>query len=333
MDRIIHQESERQRYEHLMDGLAGFPKSQTVASFISHMGWKMFGIFAHSEAFRSAADEFDIGKWKLLMVQIAQNAFSLEMFARLRCLEWRGLFLKHTIAAPKSLLQALGPESRLPVTHHHHFVLSSNGKWHEPTSADHLQEHTEHSIVNSRAWPDASVKVRDPSIRRRLNGNCDVCGYETRCDCVLRSLAGSLIELVPSSVRGTGVRALTNFQAGDILDQYVGELCPPSFPGDAIYGLVLESKEAQGMSKTRAVLSPKRYGNWLRFLEHSCDASVRFHCRTVGDRIILTAEANRDIGFGEEITVDYGHAYWRDKNCCCGEEKCYSNPMSQERVK
>ncbi len=71
-----------------------------------------------------------------------------------------------------------------------------------------------------------------------------------------------------------------------------------------------------------AAISAKRYGNWTRFINHSCEAGTRFSVVRVGDRWRSVVRATRDVEVFEEVTVDYGEGYWRGKRCECGSEGC-----------
>lgn len=54
-----------------------------------------------------------------------------------------------------------------------------------------------------------------------------------------------------------------------------------------------------------------RYGNWTRFVNHSCkDQSVAFTEKTIGDRTLPAVVAERDIDMFQELTISYGKHYW-----------------------
>ena len=101
----------------------------------------------------------------------------------------------------------------------------------------------------------------------------------------------------------------------------MGEIYPATDTSDPIYGFDF-SLPHQGLDDTIAVISAKRYGNWTRFINHSCDASARFHTVRVGERYRVVVKSVREVGLFEELTVDYGEAYWNGRRCQCGAEGC-----------
>ncbi|KAL2010261.1 hypothetical protein VTN00DRAFT_6068 [Thermoascus crustaceus] len=129
----------------------------------------------------------------------------------------------------------------------------------------------------------------------------------------------TLVELVEYPLKGVGVRSVSKFNEGDVLDFFVGELRPLDYEGDPTYALRLRAKREE-----RALICPKRYGNWTRFTNHSCGPSTRFCSRTIGGKVVMIVEAIRDIGLFEDITVDYGPEYFKNtgRMCYCFEHEC-----------
>lgn len=281
--------------------------------------WTVFSMCAHSEAFRRACLEASQLAWDAFLMNIQENSHSIEVFARTRNLDWHGPLLTQPTYKYPDMSAALGPADRLSDEHPHHFVQTPDRGLRYPTYEGYIQTHMHQCSFNPAHW---EKDYPDPTIRTRADGDCHLC-MATACKCELGSLAGNLIELVEYENKGTGVRALTNFTKGDILDQFVGEIRPPQYPHDEVYGL--EHPEAAYTSPIAALISPKRRGNWTRFINHSCNASTVFELRTVGTRTMMTIETDRDISFGEEITVDYGSGYWKgEEKCQCGEKECCS---------
>lgn len=82
-----------------------------------------------------------------------------------------------------------------------------------------------------------------------------------------------------------------------------------------------------------ALISAKRYGNWTRFINHSCDSSTVFRLRTIGGRERVMVEAVRDIDVFEEVSVDYGAKYWGNGRFCeCGLEGCAFSREKSEAI-
>lgn len=149
-------------------------------------------------------------------------------------------------------------------------------------------------------------------------------------------MAGGLIELREYSLKGTGVRALTNFKAGDILGEYLGEVFPAhEQPKDTVYSL--SQMGFHGLSRvakqeTVAIITSAHLGNWTRFINHHCEANCTFRGVMVGGRVTTIVEVTRDISIFEEITVDYGEEYWLNRRCLCGSKKCYSRRKLRQRL-
>ena len=98
-----------------------------------------------------------------------------------------------------------------------------------------------------------------------------------------------------------GVRTLTRFKKGDILDAYMGEIFPCGVPEDLTYSLDQNTKER----KRIATITAAQFGNWTRYINHSCkEPSVAFVERTIGKYTLVTIEAIRDINPFEELSVN-----------------------------
>lgn len=302
----------------------GDPIDKRIRELVEMVDWTVFAICAYSEAFRRACVEAEPLAWEMLVESIWENNCSVEVFARSRNLDWRGPLLTQTRYSLANLQAALGPMPQLSGEHPHHFVRTLNQGLRYPTFEGQMQTHIDNCIFDPTHWEQGK---RDPTIRNQADGECYLCN-RMDCQCALGSLAGNLVELVDYKKKGAGVRALANFKKGDILDQFVGEIRPEGY-GDRVYGLEHpEHPEVPGHYKAVALISPKRFGNWTRFVNHSCDASTSFRVRTVGTHSIMTVEADRDISFGEEIVVDYGNEYWTEgRKCQCGVPSCRSNPF------
>ncbi|KAL4901536.1 hypothetical protein BDW74DRAFT_170209 [Aspergillus multicolor] len=305
---------------------------QRMREFVSMFSWKMLAICLTTEGFRRAVREIKHGGiWVVIMEKIKDNEWSIEVYARSRNLDWRGQLLKYAYLGVTERDAELRFFRKMWAQHPHHTVQGLNRQirrlWYENQQQVHINE----CIFNpdSDLWK-ATGRRTDPSLRRPEDGKCDLCGSKTLCDCKLDFPAGSLFELVERPKTGTGVRALYAFKRRDILGQFVGEIQPPDYEGDEVYALSLVSKI--NLDKALAVISPKQYGNWTRYIAHSCNASCEFVPRTIGKYIVMTVEALADIAAGEDITVNYGMEYWADKKyaCECGEWNCFSKEQSEE---
>jgi hypothetical protein len=304
-------------------------EAHRVGQFIRQLNWRILAVCALSEAFRLAFYNEDPKVWADLMLKIKENWASIDVFAQSRGLDWQGQLLKHADKQIPGLQHALIPRIDVAHDHFHHMVLV-NGSPRRPVYEGHNQINISHgNIFNPSYFKDK----RDPTIRvPDRDGPCDLCYAECECNCRIPrpTLAMCLVELVDYPQKGIGVRALARFKKGDILDEYVGELRPVDYKDDRVYALLHESKMTEG--HPLALISAKRHGNWTRYLSHSCKPSTTFLKMTVGKRTIMAVQAVRDIDIFEEITVDYGTGYWKNRKCVCGEPGCCSQAATEEET-
>ncbi|RJE24992.1 SET domain protein [Aspergillus sclerotialis] len=290
-----------------------------IRQILFRAGWMIFAMCAYSDAFRRACVEANEEIWDMLVENIVDNVCSIEVFARSRALDWRGPLLTLTRYNLPVLHAVLAPANRLSDEHFHHYVRTSEDKLRYPHFDGYVQTHISRCRFDSWDWPEADQV--HPQTRQENDHDCDLC-EQPECTCTLAPLAGYLVELFQYPIKGVGVRALANFKNGDILDEYVGELLPGGGDGDDIYALEFRVSEETYYDPVK--ISPKQFGNWTRFMNHSCKPSTEFHKMVVGNSVMIVVRAIRDISFGDEITVDYGEYYWQDKDysCQCGEDNC-----------
>lgn len=117
----------------------------------------------------------------------------------------------------------------------------------------------------------------------------------------------------PSPIHGTGLFARSPRRAGEALCRYEGPAVdrPPPPAGGMTVALELEpGRWIDGSGP----------GNPGRHANHSCDPSAE--ARREGDSILLVAR--RDLGAGDEITIDYGFglADALGHPCRCGAPGC-----------
>ncbi|RHZ74286.1 hypothetical protein CDV55_108954 [Aspergillus turcosus] len=302
-------------------------EAHRVGQSFRRLSFLLFAICALSEAFRLALCKEDQLVWQVLVHKIAENSASIATFARSRGLDWQGLLLKHADKEIPWVQQVLSPISDL-AGHFHEWVIT-NDSLRKPRYERHRQINIDHNLFNPSYFKDK----KDPTIRvPDRDGRCDLCYAEQKCGCRISGTprGACFVELVDYPPRGIGVRALTRFKKGEILDQYFGELRPVDYQDDHAYALLHESKMVEG--SPLALISAKRYGNWTRFLNHSCKPSTMFLKMTVGKRITVAVQAVRDIDIFEEITIDYGKGYWKNRVCLCGEPDCHSQGATKEET-
>ena len=73
------------------------------------------------------------------------------------------------------------------------------------------------------------------------------------------------------------------------------------------------------------------YGNWTRFINHTCaNEDVDFGQEVIGSRIHVTVTSSRPIVAFREVTINYGDAYFglgQRGYCLCGEKKVRPSPV------
>jgi hypothetical protein len=164
------------------------------------------------------------------------------------------------------------------------------------------------------------------------------------------------VELRTTASRGIGVFTKHDFCSSDVLGWYAGELKTLDTCGDGNYLMEMDigalpadesdsdaddEVEVEEIPEGAATvfIDGEKWGNWTRFINHSCEPHAVFRIRRVGDMRIMTVEAIRDISAGEELTVDYGDEYYGLKTlkvCCCGTKNCVGRKrrvLEEARVK
>lgn len=318
---FVHKAVWDHAHQHFQDAL-----SLRCANFIQQFGWKFFTICAHAEAFlRACLDETDTA-WDALKETLAREERSLEVFARTHGLKWQYPLLSVALQLPE-LERALAPEIDLAGHHHSEIVLTENGRLRLARFQGKTQVHIDKSFY-TRSTIDNTSRP-DPSLRMSGEGSCWICMDRNPCDCVVASLTDDLVQLTEYQNRGVGVRALMNIKAGDIIGEFLGEVIPASDVDDQsyetnIYDMNLVKRKPRSNDEFLGVISPAWRGNWVRFINHSCESSTEFIPANVGKRVTVLVRALRDIPIFEEITVNYGEDYWKERQCLCGSAICIS---------
>lgn len=215
-----------------------------------------------------------------------------------------------------------------------------------------LQENVHESkiILGRQKWGNRGnwLVKNEPRYRSELDEPCQACddqGKQDRkkwtsdCSCTLKELKirlaadgayhGARVELRQMNpVMGTGVRALQRFPAGSLLEEYVGEIYPLSNTGrynDNTYLLSQKRLLRRKHSEDAMLIDPSIYGNWTRYINHSCEPSADFVVLSCGDKMLTCVVVrDRPIEFGDEITINYGREYFVNQRlaCRCGRDRC-----------
>jgi hypothetical protein len=138
-------------------------------------------------------------------------------------------------------------------------------------------------------------------------------------------------------VKGYGLIARNDIEAGTIIGEYTGELTPKddSIPDpdteyncDIDIGLRSLNEETQA----KAWLDATHKGSIFRFMNHSCDSNTKMKQGRCGiHNRIMYIYTTKNIQKGDQITVNYGEEWWlkSDHSCLCGTAKCYKPPSRE----
>ncbi|OAX82018.1 hypothetical protein ACJ72_03629, partial [Emergomyces africanus] len=288
---------------------------------------EMFSICARAMAFRGAASSQPRLVWFAFVKLLKENFNSIQAFAKTRLLDT----VAHIPSDDAKLRYRIQARGRREVMLHPHEIVVDHKHltcW-RPSFDGQYQKNIGNYVIGSGGLNPECV---DPTLRRPTDGECDVCSSKELCNCVYPAFPALFLELVKTADgRGIGVRALANFAKDTALGPYTGEVFsknPQNY--DPVYAMILDPKTG---GNERASICPKRYGNWARFINHSCDPSVAFVSRTIGKRIYMMIETQRDIEVFEELTIDYGYRYWSppDRYCLCRSPLCKYKKKGRNR--
>ncbi|MCJ1311250.1 hypothetical protein MMC25_004921 [Agyrium rufum] len=327
---------------------------------ISRISFTLLSIVSFSQTLRTKARILNDADWALLINSLDDNAASIEHFARVRGLDYLAALAKvaplWNFLCPNGSPKLRGELSRhrstpLPTKRIHDYVVPDN-EGAEPTmpmfenadgvmvariDVDRFYYDAQQWAIyrRPRRWPREWPYPHNPTTRRRGNV-CRGCGASTdeRCDCdpnTIPQVLRPLVEIANYGAKGIGVRALQYIPAGSVLAPYYGQVVPTGSQADSMYMLSMDlgTTGANIAADYLAVIDAKERGNWTRYINHSCDASTGFESANYGDKKYNVLVTNRPIGIFEEITVDYGRDYWRERHCQCGAEHCIHKGRSR----
>ena len=319
------------------------PAYERYGTLAADHGWKLISKLAHSAAFREAACNIDAPSWQQVYATIDENAVSLMVFAECCGLEWWTELIRLNSLFPPSFDFTQDQPSRPKNYNPHKWVVTSKCEdVRRPIFEGKHQLNIHKNIYRETAfrnspppphWPPNRPYPEDPTLVRYPSFKpCLTCKSRVPCTCSFLTdplIWHPLVELREYSHKGVGVRALQCIPKGAILAEYLGEILPSGYAGDPVYGFDF-SLPGRRNDEVVATISAKRYGNWTRFINHSCDASTKFRIVTQGARHRCVVQSVREIDVFEEVTIDYGFGYWRYRTCECGVEGCYENVKRAE---
>ncbi|KAK6008157.1 hypothetical protein QM012_000060 [Aureobasidium pullulans] len=185
--------------------------------------------------------------------------------------------------------------------------------------------HLDSSIVDPYAF-GANDPRQVAVVAQQSAFTCSVCGEkqsedvtESTCRCFPNLFGSDHLPMAPVQIfrtkngRNNGLMACCPFERGVAIGEFTGLITK------GLEGIDVMQAEAE----QRYQIYQGREGNYTRFVNHSCRPNSQFQ-RFVwmgSQRIILVS---RGIEAGQEITVDYSDAYWRNlpKTCLCQESCC-----------
>ena len=305
--------------------------------FTSMHGWMMLSILANSAAFREAARTLDKVRWSALCDCVCENKNSIEVFAKSRELNWK-LALEQRRDFDRWVLfrNEQYPELK-PPRHPHHIIvpigagLLKNPRYQGRDQLNILDNQYDgvdfESHDKPHVWPHAVEYPSDPTeLPHRLGGNCSLCSRHG-CSCdpnTHPSIIRPLVELLEYDGKGIGIRTLQPIQKDRPLGEYVGEILHPRGTKDpeGTYGLAISGPNDS--YETVGIVNARHYGNWTRYINHSCDPNTEFASMLIGRKQRAVIKTLRDVAMFEELTVHYGDEYWihRDFRCRCGASDC-----------
>lgn len=323
------------------------------AGIVSEDNWVLLSILSHSRTFRAAAFISNRKGWNSLVQSINENQVSIEVFAKMRNLDYKSALVRISEHLPLHIQEAVARKQRImpqiiPGLPHAYVVPFTMEEVYRPQYEAYMTEDVyprpydgkPHININSniykaanfalmpkpKHWPKHLDYPADP-ITRPQGSKCRSCSHMEICDCdpiTCPLVTRPLVELKLYEVKGIGVRALQHIHKGDILAEYVGELWPTHstrFHHDTIYSLCVQEDCGD---QEHAVISARKYGNWTRYINHSCRPSTDWKYMAIGRRYRMMVVALRDIEMFEEITIHYGPDYFAnvERDCNCGEHRC-----------
>jgi JmjC domain, hydroxylase/SET domain len=164
-------------------------------------------------------------------------------------------------------------------------------------------------------WPKEWDWPIDPTSLNPNERQCEMC-YETTCRCIdtarrtmprIKNYGGKKKRGLQAVAERPGQIA---YKKGDTIGQYTGELVPLDTKRDGWALELWRTGAAFPFESSVCQIYAKERGNCFRLLNHHCNSNAICRSRAVSGRCRLMIEAKEDIQDGEEITIDYGRAYW-----------------------
>ncbi|KAF2762222.1 SET domain-containing protein [Pseudovirgaria hyperparasitica] len=322
-------------------------RKAAIMEACQHFGWTEKELRNKTAIWRGYQEVKEAGGWAALVFSGMglyrfckyRVGFDKEAMQRLRNLRSRFEVAADTLHPHwRHLLSIIGERSdHIYEGHQHDWVVFESGDDPIPLRATYLQwdpqftfEHIDESIVDETAWGCEDPRWLAPTnpgapnkhICRTCTGSQSDNPKDNDCHCFPNLFGSSKRNPVPVQVMRThngknnGLVALVPFERGTSIGEFTGLLTHSLANTDVM--------TATSPSTNRIFqIYQKRYGNYTRFVNHSCNPNAQFQQFAWMDtvRVVLVSKG---IAVGEEVTVDYTDRYWGglDKVCLCGEPCC-----------
>ncbi|XP_050308293.1 histone-lysine N-methyltransferase EHMT1-like isoform X2 [Anthonomus grandis grandis] len=187
--------------------------------------------------------------------------------------------------------------------------------------------------LSLRCWYGADGKLvpefnfSDPPLIFECNDLCN-CNKILCNNRLIQKPLSQRFQLFRTESKGWGIKCLNFIPMGSYVCEYIGELMTDveaELREDDSYLFDLDNKETDSYA-----IDAKFYGNFARFINHSCDPNLHpvkvfvDHHDLRFPRIALFAK--KDIKADEELSFDYGEKFWLVKyksfTCDCRASTC-----------
>ncbi|KAE9551802.1 hypothetical protein FO519_004973 [Halicephalobus sp. NKZ332] len=129
-----------------------------------------------------------------------------------------------------------------------------------------------------------------------------------------------------TGAKGWGIRAEAPIKVGQFIMEYVGEVIDVNETAKRLKRYSKNNHRHHYMMGLRngAVIDATTYGNYSRFVNHSCAPNAETQKWIVDKQLRIGFFAVKNIGEGEEIVFDYAFERFGKKaqECYCGAENC-----------
>lgn len=119
---------------------------------------------------------------------------------------------------------------------------------------------------------------------------------------IIAAVGKRMCDIKGAGAMGKGVFANRRIPSGSVIGEYLGRLYP------------LGSLQAQDryvfLISEIAEVTAIQFGNFTRFVNHHCNASITPRLGMYGKRQVILYEVNRDVEAGEQLFVHYGMSYF-----------------------